>query len=479
MDLISFINSLDAMSPQMLWLHTSLTSNNGALNGIARTLRHEYPLWTVIAVEFLADWNTQQQTDFIERKIATVVLPEQEIQVAADGAIKVSRLIAVNDLNTSQQWNGNPVAFNAEKEIWSHYPPPVGVEDVEVKVLAVKLSRGKADPIGFAGIVQHRGLNADIPAETRVVGLARGKLLSNLFVCNYMEVARIPEEHSIASATNIICPIFKCFYTLDLMSRMHQMSNSKRAIIHISKTEVLWPLVLSKILIGRDWQILIALHDRLEISPDAVAPGSLCNVHNSRQFVRDVTLWTGGVGADYIFSAEGGEPEFLDVNLKVLNKFGCLTVAVADNCEIPRVADSQRFIKLASSFNMEGFPFTIPAAVNEFMHLLPPDLARFGVVSLPEYLGGWPAADRDDMVLEIGDLLGNPSVIRPEFIQGASSFRPRAAYVLIGGVGGLGVSLAQFIVKNGGRRVIITSRNGLKGFEGASREQLDIIFISH
>lgn len=47
-------------------------------------------------------------------------------------------------------------------------------------------------------------------------------------------------------------------------------------------------------------------------------------------------------------------------------------------------------------------------------------------------------------------------------INGTSAFNPRASYVLIGGVGGLGISIATYMVENGARHIVLTSRFGEK-----------------
>jgi D-arabinose 1-dehydrogenase-like Zn-dependent alcohol dehydrogenase len=53
-------------------------------------------------------------------------------------------------------------------------------------------------------------------------------------------------------------------------------------------------------------------------------------------------------------------------------------------------------------------------------------------------------------------------IIRAGMISGTVTFNPHASYVLIGGVGGLGICLASFMVERGARYIVLTSRSGTK-----------------
>jgi len=60
-------------------------------------------------------------------------------------------------------------------------------------------------------------------------------------------------------------------------------------------------------------------------------------------------------------------------------------------------------------------------------------------------------------------------VLKGGVIRGTAAFNPRASYVVIGGIGGLGASIARFLVENGARHVVLTSRSG----ENVSTRLLD------
>ncbi|PCH43241.1 KR-domain-containing protein [Wolfiporia cocos MD-104 SS10] len=52
------------------------------------------------------------------------------------------------------------------------------------------------------------------------------------------------------------------------------------------------------------------------------------------------------------------------------------------------------------------------------------------------------------------------SILRGGILKGTNAFDPRASYVIIGGVGGLGANIARCLVENGARHVALTSRSG-------------------
>jgi fatty acid synthase, animal type len=51
-------------------------------------------------------------------------------------------------------------------------------------------------------------------------------------------------------------------------------------------------------------------------------------------------------------------------------------------------------------------------------------------------------------------------ILRGGVIRGTSAFNPRASYVIVGGVGGLGVNIARCLIENGARHIVLTSRSG-------------------
>jgi fatty acid synthase len=63
-------------------------------------------------------------------------------------------------------------------------------------------------------------------------------------------------------------------------------------------------------------------------------------------------------------------------------------------------------------------------------------------------------------------------VLRGGVIRGTEAFNPRASYVIIGGIGGLGASLARFLVENGARHIVLTSRSGEQVFATTFKKKL-------
>jgi hypothetical protein len=59
------------------------------------------------------------------------------------------------------------------------------------------------------------------------------------------------------------------------------------------------------------------------------------------------------------------------------------------------------------------------------------------------------------VLLDLQEIDSTLPILRGGVIRGTSAFNLRASYVVIGGVGGLGASIAQCLVENGARHVVI------------------------
>jgi fatty acid synthase len=465
MDLVGFFNSLDIASPKTLWLHASIIDkNNCAMIGIARTLRHEYPTWTIHVVEFLVAWDESSQRNFIKRNLVTLAYPEQEYRVSAEGGISVSRLVAVGDLELSDPRDDNSALSNSEWENIQPLPNQLlGGRDIVVDVQSMSpfsIKTTTAECVGFAGIVRRGGLEAKIPFGTSVFSLTEHQPVSDTtIVRNCDDVTIIPEGCTLSEAATLIGPLCKCAYVLNMMPRMLEKLAMKRAVVHVWKSEVLWALTLAQILTRRGWQIFVAIHDSLPVTADTIAPGFLCNVLDFRHFVREVSAWTSGLGVDYIFSTQGFDLDsgLWYANLEILNKFGCLTIA--GECDMTSLEGSRQVVKLTSVFSTEDL-LTFQNDARELIDLLLSASPNPFVSSLPTLLNCWLETETSRLTVDDNKEDHFSVTTSPK------AFNPCAAYVLIGGVGGLGISLAECIIRSGGRKIILTSRSGIRGFQG-------------
>lgn len=80
-------------------------------------------------------------------------------------------------------------------------------------------------------------------------------------------------------------------------------------------------------------------------------------------------------------------------------------------------------------------------------------------------------APNEVVLLDLETIDHELSILRPGTISGTPTFDPQASYVLIGGVGGLGIALANFMVDRGARHIVLTSRSGTKASCAYSEHQ--------
>ena len=64
------------------------------------------------------------------------------------------------------------------------------------------------------------------------------------------------------------------------------------------------------------------------------------------------------------------------------------------------------------------------------------------------------------VILDLRHIEATLPVLRGGVIKGTPAFNPRASYVIVGGIGGLGASISRFLVENGARHIVLTSRSG-------------------
>ena len=162
----------DALQPLSLFFVSADSLDGDAAQGFARSLRKEYPVWTIYVAAFDHSW-TQKQRIHAAMELTEMKTTELEMRVDADGSISVPRIqpsdtpIQTTPLDLTKPWtiDGSQVA-----QVSLPYPVP---QD-HVVVHVDQVDRHHSNPWTFIG-------TSDTYSRP-VVGISVGAIASHLVV---------------------------------------------------------------------------------------------------------------------------------------------------------------------------------------------------------------------------------------------------------------------------------------------------------
>lgn len=194
--------------------------------------------------------------------------------------------------------------------------------------------------------------------------------------------------------------------------------------------------------------------------------------------VRDITK---GVGVHVALNSLAGE--LLHATWKCIARFGrFVEIGKRDIHENAKIAMDpfRKNVSFASVDMITVFEYNRPLGERVFQECC--KLIEEGTVKVPESVVTLPYADAQKgfRMLQMGKHLGkvvlfardNESVpVIPSTYRNVSLFDPSKVFLLVGGLGGLGRTLAEWMVRKGARRLAFLSRSGASRPEAASTVQ--------
>ncbi|KAF9237178.1 S-adenosyl-L-methionine-dependent methyltransferase [Melanogaster broomeanus] len=79
--------------PYTLWLYTDMKASNAAVLGLARTLRREYPTWTIYTAIFPSSWNVAEQEVYVRPQLLALPWVDSEVMIDVNGTICMPRIV--------------------------------------------------------------------------------------------------------------------------------------------------------------------------------------------------------------------------------------------------------------------------------------------------------------------------------------------------------------------------------------------------
>ncbi|KAJ8483173.1 hypothetical protein ONZ45_g14697 [Pleurotus djamor] len=450
--LVHYLRSLDASQPYKLWLYTSTDPPNMTLCGLVRTIRHEFPAWRIQLALFHPSWSTSMQGLFMQAFDSSPMNSEIEIKIDEEGSVYSPRVVAAPDPPTTELRATNSIEFN-DQAVWRSFPSSLAAGDVEVTVSYINLA-STLPGTEFSGVITAIGPSvSDKVTGTRVAGIARCRPGSTI-VTAFSDIALLPDEITLHTGAAVIGRLTFMDALKDLIP-----STCPKALIHIGQQFALANLLICALRRhGSDIMITYSGAPPPHLS-------ALRNVYTSH----DVELWT---RKSQLWS-KGGVPCIVNFD--------------------PRLAkESTRILSYRGRYIQIGglLPSALPGGrrftcldlseVVEHISSFLPDISYASIsnsgIDFDDRLEVYPFSRRNLAYSRIGDhrtfaVLLDLNTVEPDLpvlkggiIQGTHVFDPRRAYLVVGGIGSLGVKIAENMVRHGARYVVLTSRSGDKPF---------------
>lgn len=355
---------------------------------------------------------------------------------------------------------------------------PLNDQEVEIEVKAsglnfrdVMISMGvlKDSFLGFevGGVVKSVGSKVThIKVDDRVAAFGSGAhaslLRTNEFVC-----AKIPDDMSFETAAAVSVVHATAYHALVNLAKLRK---GQSLLIHaaaggvgqaaIQLAKHLGLLVYATVGSAEKRKLLIEKYD--------VNPGHIFNSRDT-SFVHGIKRVTNSRGVDCILNSLSGE--LLRQSWYCLATFGIfIELGLRDVVGNTRL-DMKPFMQNTTFtlFNLVTVTEQMPDQAGEVFTAVH-DLVRQGILTAPSSLTSYPLGETENAfrLMQSGRHLGKLVLVMgeehevPILHKASYSLRldPKATYLLVGGLGGLGRSLAGLFVDSGARNMAFVSRSG-------------------
>jgi fatty acid synthase len=296
-------------------------------------------------------------------------------------------------------------------------------------------------------------------AARRVFGVSYSKQ-GNVVVCNRSQVALIPSGMHESTAAAVVGRF--CFVSSVVAKAISAASvKTPRVLLHAGNSS---PAAIATYayLKAHSLDVVVTVNDisnlRCMVDPShlPVYTSSQCDVWSFR-----TRGWT-KKGVDVAFNFDN-DPNVTKETIEILSARGTL-VQIGGSLP-PRIRRGQNYISIDYQHILDDEDIvqsaleTIQPATRAL--LTPPvEIFELSQLSTAQAKSYKPSMTDLVVLLDLQVIDSTLPILRGGVIRGTSAFDPRASYVVIGGVGGLGTSIAHCLIENGARHIVLTSRSG-------------------
>ncbi|KAJ5952428.1 uncharacterized protein N7479_010841 [Penicillium vulpinum] len=370
---------------------------------------------------------------------------------------------------------GNPGALDTLYFVDDN-PPPLGDDQIEFQVKAsglnfkdivVSMGQLAQSYIGIecSGIVSSIGSNVKkFRVGQRVMAMPEG-CFSTYARCSATSAAEIPADMSFEVAATVPVVFCTAYYAL---FDLGQLQAGERVLIHAGAGGVGQAAIMLAQMNGADIFVTVGYLDKKQfLMTQYSIPENRIFYSRDSSFARDIRRATGGVGVDVVVNSLAGD--LLRETWECLAPFGrFVEIGKADITKNTRL-DMQPFEHNVTFSSVDL------AKVGKFrpqlMKRLLGDVCRLigeGSVHpiLPLSIYRISDIEKAFRTLQIGKNMGKIVVVphdgdQVKAVNHKTSpylLRPDASYILVGGTGGLGRSIAKWMSSKGAKNIVLVSR---------------------
>lgn len=202
---------------------------------------------------------------------------------------------------------------------------------------------------------------------------------------------------------------------------------------------------------------------------DFLRQEGFANVADSRSssFADDILDWTGGAGVDVVLNSLPGK--MIDHSLRAMSTFGRFVELgkpgdVADHAV--RLASARRALSF-HSFDYDQMMALRPGDVRACMQAVAELYEQNAIAPLP--VAAWPALDAAEAFRAMASpehrgkivlCMADEEVLVPASSMPETPVRSDRTYVVTGGLGGLGRTVARWLAEQGARHLVLVGRSG-------------------
>ncbi|CAN9271626.1 unnamed protein product [Alternaria alternata] len=507
-------------SKHLLWVTAALTSQQSSpctsiKDGLLRVIRAENNSKRIISLTLEHDASDiqicQQCIVQVFRSAFEDASPELEYTVR-DGKIMTGRLVFEAGLNRDvvscmlpitrhEAWLPGPplklhVASRGSLEslcfIEDECSSELGPTEIEIETQAWAV--GFRDVFGALGRLDENEFGTDCAGTVRRVGpkctqLRPGDRVSTSMFgcmrtyvyCDEGDAIKVPDTLSLEEACGVINPVMTAWHSLVDVARLQK---GEKILIHAASGGTGQVAIQVAQMIGAVVYATVGYDHKKELLiKEYGVPAA--NIFYSRDlsFAQGIMRVTNGYGVDVVLNSLVGEGQ--KASWECVAPYGrFVEIGKADiyaNSPLPMASFANN--KTFSAVDLRDLAFHRPEASRALFHktmnlvqekaiVCPTPLNKFPVSAIEDafrYIQTGRSTGRVIVTLDHGDVVPKNLIHRPTW-----TFDPEAAYLVVGGLGGVGRSILRWMISRGAKQLIVPSRSGPRG-EAAFKIVIDAI----
>ncbi|KIJ38996.1 hypothetical protein M422DRAFT_258148, partial [Sphaerobolus stellatus SS14] len=407
---------LDAAEEASVWIIATDGPDGDAARGLVRTLIKELPAWKIHLVIFDASWSPGRRHTAIAKLQDEASSVEPEIKVTAEGAVFVPRVVPQASAVIESAFDTSKTWMKVDANAVHTSLPPLGTFDVVVEISHWS-SVDSDGPRAFMGTVSNKGATEFTMGEY-VMGIIEGPVCNRL-VAHAGSLVPCEKKHAAALADAVGLVIGALALGPGTLNRTGRLAAIQHALITDVHTTTGHAIARLFNQLGLDI-FCIGEGDAAELAESLGIPvGRVSVASNALWVARQRCLY------DVILSGAQSKPD-----VQLVTQLG-MPQGILHFWN----SDSQRLSDV-----LKRDPWIVAHALEVALQVLPADfVSHVKAVSIEDAApvpSGTPVSDEGPL------------------------FDPRKTYLLIGGIGGMGVQMARWMYENGARDIVLTSRRG-------------------